>query len=118
MMSGLGIAAVAALGVLAASSALAHTKHFESTITIREREDGLLYTGRVLSDRDACERNRRVKLFRSDGQFVGDTETDRRGRWSFAFVGQRYYATAPKRVDGSGSHRHVCEYDRSPTTPP
>jgi hypothetical protein len=115
-MRRLGLAAIAAVGLVASASAHAHTQSYESTITIRERDGGTRYTGRVFSDRAACEKNRTVKLFRSNGDFVGDTSTNERGRWSYVFVGQRYYVTAPRRVDGSGDHRHVCRHDRSPTT--
>ena len=112
----LGVAAVCALCAWTSASALAHTESYKSKITIRERDGGVRYTGRVFSDLPACERNRRVKLFTADGTFVGAAETNGQGRWSFEFAGQRYYATAPRNVEGSGSHRHVCKYDRSPTT--
>jgi hypothetical protein len=109
-------AAVAAGSLIASGSSLAHTEGFDSKVTIRERDGGTEYGGRVLSDRAACERNRAIKLYRSNGEFVGNSTTDEEGRWSFHFVGQRYYARVSKRVDGSGGHRHICRADRSPTT--
>ena len=112
----LGLAALAVGAAVLSASALAHTQGYDTKITIRERQEGVQYGGRVISDRRACERNRRVKFFRANGDFVNDTETDGQGRWNFAFVGERYYATAPKAVKGAGDHRHVCKFDRSPTT--
>ena len=83
---------------------------------VPRRQRALLYGGRVLSDRAACERDRRIELYRSNGDFIGDSTTDDEGRWSYIFVGQHYHARATKRVDGSAGHRHICRADRSPTT--
>ena len=109
-------AAVAAGSLIASGSSLAHTQGFDSKVTIRERAGGTEYGGRVLSDRAACERDRRIKLYRSNRDFIGDSTTDDEGRWSYVFVGQHYHARATKRVDGSAGHRHICRADRSPTT--
>ncbi len=109
-------ATVVAAGLIIAGPSSAHTQTYESTITIKHEDMTAKYSGRVISEREACERNRAVKLRTEEGMVVGETTTNNKGRWKYEFIGQRYYATVAKRVDGGGPHEHVCLGDRSPTT--
>jgi len=106
-----------AAALVAAAGSSAHTESFDSTVTIRHEDGTAKYSGRVISDRDACKRNRTIRLHTAKGDVIAETTTNGKGRWRYEFIGQRYYATVTKRVDGSGQHQHVCRADRSPTTP-
>ena len=58
-----------------------------------------------------------MSLFSSEGDLVGSTEDEQQGLWQLQLIGERYYSEVLKRVEGPSSHRHVCDPDRSPTTP-
>ena len=66
---------------------------------------------------EACEKGRLVSLFSSEDDLVGATEDEQQGLWQLQLIGERYYSEVLKRVEGPSSHRHVCDPDRSPTTP-
>jgi hypothetical protein len=106
---------LAAAALIVAGVADAHTQSYPSKITIRQKNE-FTYVGRVISDRAACETERRVKVFTADGTYLEETDTDDRGRWRYEFAGNNYYVTVTRRVDGSGNHEHICKPDRSPTT--
>jgi hypothetical protein len=104
-------------GLIAVAASSAHTESYKSTITIKHENGSPRYSGRVISSLEACERNRTVKLYTSEGEVIAETTTNDRGHWRYEFIGARYYARVVRRVIGSGQHEHVCKGDRSPTTP-
>ncbi len=108
-------ACAATAGLVPAIGASAHTKTYESTVTIKERP-GSLYTGRVTSDLGACFKNRTVQLFNSDDNLIATTETNRQGRYRYQFIGQRYYARVRQTTFIGDQHEHTCKADKSPTT--
>lgn len=109
--------AVIAAGLIAAAPSSAHTESYESTITIKHEDGSSKYSGRVISALEACEKNRTVKLYTSEGDVIAETTTNTKGHWKHEFLGARYYARVVRQVIGSGQHHHVCLGDRSPTTP-
>lgn len=107
-----GLACVGAL--LVPAQAGAHDNSFKSRVTIHHPSDPQ-YRGRVFSRSPQCVADRLVKLFTASGVLVGEDTTDDEGRWSYTFLGERYYAKVTRAVRGGAGHRHVCQPDRSPT---
>jgi hypothetical protein len=109
-----------ALGIAIAFAAPAegHVERYKTKITIKEPTPGN-YQGRVLSKRRSCVRRRPVSIWRDvpgpNDEKLQDFRADREGRWEFHFIGESYYVVAKRVVKGSGSHRHICKRDRSPT---
>ncbi len=83
--------------------------------TIRENPD---FHGRVTSSKAACEKDRKVKVYREqsgpDG-LLASTRTDDDGRWEY-LAGQLtgdFYAKIRRTDVGPQGHDHVCKGDRS-----
>jgi len=119
----IGICAVAAVAVPASAVGAAQ---FNSTVKIRSDDSGdppemrrnyyPHFKGTVRSGNDACEGNRKVKLYRrqpgADEQ-VGDDRTNDRGKWEIVLDKPNenvFYAIADDREIGAGK----CLKDRSP----
>lgn len=114
------LAAVTALSVGLSAVAVAHTARHDSTVTIQKKKNGSApdsLTGRVISDRPRCERDRTIKIFQevsgADAVRIGTTITDADGNWEFVFAGDApigtYYAVATREVlRQSTNHLHVC----------
>jgi hypothetical protein len=114
------LAAVAALTFAGISAvAVAHTVKFDSLVTIQKKKNGAdpdSLTGRVISDKPRCERNRTIEIFQrvpGPDLLVGTTTTNAEGEWEFTFAGDApegtYYAVATRKVLRSNdNHRHVC----------
>lgn len=114
--------------VAGAALSLAHTKKYESKVTIRFVEGGTgeytgpdKFAGKVKSEKERCIKGRTVRVFRDsdDVEKIGEAETNKRGRWKLeqpdAEEGD-YFARAKreflKREEG---HRHVCRKAQSKT---
>lgn len=107
------------IGVLALAPGIAgaHDERFDGKVTIRTNPD---FHGRVISEKGACERQRRVQIYREqsgpDGLFDTAT-TDADGRWE-RLVSQltgEFYAKIRRRAVGGPGHDHICKGDRSPS---
>lgn len=117
-MLGLGIVALV-LAVAMAGPASAHKVSFHTKLKAR----GVIgppyeIKGKVSSPRDACERNRTIKVFHKDAndtQQVGTERTNGRGKFTFTFgpeqpvPGDEWIVKLRKQVlRRGGGHRHVC----------
>ena len=74
------------------------------------------FHGKVVSEKRACERNRTVKVYKSnyttpDGLY-GSTTTDAEGKWSIpAMPNGKFYAVVTKKETA----KYLCRADVSPT---
>ncbi len=98
--------------------AVAHDKSYKTRLTISEPQP-FEYEGDVISRSRKCVRNRELVIWHDvpagDDERIADFQANRRGHWSFIFVGEEYYVTAKRVVRSPGDHQHVCKGDRSPT---
>jgi hypothetical protein len=112
---------LAAAGVaLLISPVIGHERRTDSDVFINFAAGGL-YKGKVVSPRDACERNRTVHVWHdSDPPFhIGKTTTENDGSWRLHGprppAGDHVYAVMPRRILRRGNgHLHVCKFDESP----
>ena len=120
----LACAAFAVVAVVAA----AHTARYDSRVTISFQrghgQGGDTFSGRVISVKKPCERNRRVDVrMRLEGPdaLVGTTFTDRDGHWDLhpgSTPSGTYYAKAKRKVLlRTASHRHICKAEISNDLP-
>ena len=103
---------------LAAVPALAATVHIESEIKLRNNAPA--FHGRIVSDNDACEQGRSVKLFkerRNGGKrLLGTTTSDLDGKWQVLvdpLSSGAYFAVAQKREEGTAGTIFVCDRAKS-----
>jgi hypothetical protein len=95
------LAAVMLVGSIMAGSAVADT--FDSDISINFRNG--TFFGRVKSDKDFCERGRKVRVFRKrkhrPDALIGTDTTNADGKWSVDKSGAkgRYYARVLQKFD-------------------
>jgi hypothetical protein len=115
-----GIAALAALLVLAAA-ATAHVVKYETDgIDIQYDAGSTTFSGEVSAGKAACRSNRKVEVL-SDAPgvdtVVGSTRTNSAGEWTINAVGlasSEYYADADRKtLKLTVDHRHVCTAVRS-----
>lgn len=112
-----------AIAALLAGAALASAHDFreDSRITnFRYNEDKERFQGDVRSDRQSCEKNRVVKVFRqknAQDQLVGEDHTNRGGFWKVPAgeVHGDFYATVKRRVQNHDDDKHNCGGDRTGT---
>jgi hypothetical protein len=121
------IAAVVGMLVIGVGVGLApaHTKKFNTRVTIHFDASpyGDSFFGKVKSKKHACEKNRKVKVFRRqpgpDAQFDGSDQSDNQGDWRITngtAAPGNYYAKAKKKVlKNNNKHKHVCKRGRSRT---
>ena len=102
--------------------AAAHSYSHDSRITnFRYNEEKDRFQGNVVSAKDACERNRVVRVFRqknANDDLVASDKTNDHGFWATPDVQAHgnYYATVKRRVrTPDGNHRHVCGGDTTQT---
>ena len=112
-------AAVAAVGLTGAQATAKRTKKIASHISIKGEE--LAFSGQVTSPNSACTIARTVTLHRTDGNVLGSTETDNRGRWQIRAQGSagvslgRFYAVVKRESQGTAGTIYVCKPARSKT---
>ena len=109
---------VLAIAVPGALIGLAHTFEAVSAVTIRYNTDQNQFQGKVLSDRQACVRNRTVNVFKAlvgADRLIGTATTGEFGFWSLpkADPHGNYYARVLRRHFGGYGHSHLCLGDRS-----
>jgi hypothetical protein len=111
----LGIAA--AIAALTAASAVGgNVKRFDSKVTLAKTNP---FSGRVISDKHACEVKRTVKILVSNpgpDDLYGRTKTDKQGHWSKpATPNGDFYAVVKRREEGAAGTTYICRSDTSPT---
>lgn len=105
-----------AVAATAATAALGTTvKRFDSKVTLSSKNP---FHGRVISEKHACEVQRKVKVFNKkpgpDGLF-GKTTTNGQGKWSIpAMPNGKFYAKVTRRKEGTAGTIFVCRPDLSP----
>jgi hypothetical protein len=120
-MKRFALIAVAAAGLVAlvAVPALAtQTVHIASEIKLRNHAPA--FHGRIVSDNDACEQGRSVKMFkqkRNGGKkLLGTTTSDLEGKWQVLvdpLSSGAYFAVAQKRKEGTAGTIFVCDRAKS-----
>lgn len=104
-----GLLAIVAIGGTASAGKNDDTKKFDSEITVNYDDGGTgpyaeepAFKGKVKSDKDACERERKVTVKRrSNGDTVGSVFTDDDGKYRIGAAGfgpGKYDAKASKKV--------------------
>lgn len=107
--------AIASVLAFASGIAGAHGVDFDGKVTIKTDPS---FHGRVISEKAACEKQRKVRIYREqsgpDGLYTKTTTGDD-GRWEH-LVSQLtgdFYAKIRRSDIGSAGHEHVCQSDRS-----
>ena len=112
--------AIAALTCVSLTAvAIGHTDRISSKVTIQAKKNGQdpdSFTGKVISERPRCERDRKVNVRRrvTGGRIhVGTDLTDDAGNYEVTLAGDApagtYVAVATRKVLKNGpNHFHVC----------
>ncbi len=112
-----GLAAAALVGVTSADAT--HVVKIASQISIRSRN--LTFSGKVTSPNHGCVPMRRVTLYRTNGNVLGHTDTNRHGHWKITASGSagislgRFYAKVKRTSQGAAGTIYVCKPARSKT---
>lgn len=112
---------VVALGLASAQAAGRRTVRIPSHIRIAG--NGLRFHGRVTSPNHACVESRTVTLYRTNGDVLGTTHTNNRGRWHIEAEGSagisqgHFYAIVKRESQGTAGTIYVCKAARSRTIP-
>lgn len=116
------LAASAVVGGGVPTLASAHTTKFRTATSFgyfSGNPDAIL--GEISSPKAACERRRKVKVFRRRSgadRLVGTARSNRGGQWVLErnrFRRARYYAKVVSKNIGSRGHRHICRSYRTST---
>lgn len=111
------LAAVGALGVTSAEAT--HVVKIASHISIRSHN--LTFSGRVTSPNHACQPERRVTLYRTNGDVLGHTHTNSHDHWKITASGSagislgHFYAKVKRTSQGAAGTIYVCKAARSRT---
>jgi hypothetical protein len=115
----LTVAAAGLLALAATGPAMAtRTVHISSEIKLRNHAPA--FHGRIVSDNEACEQSRKVKLFKErrngDRKLLGITSSDLEGKWQVLIdplSSGAYFAVAQKRKEGTAGTIFVCDRAKS-----
>jgi hypothetical protein len=117
LMLTMAAAALLALAVTVPAMAT-RTVHISSEIKLRNHAPA--FHGRIVSDNDACEQSRSVKLFKErrngDKKLLGKTASDLEGKWAVIvdpLSSGAYFAVAQKRKEGTAGTIFVCDRAKS-----
>lgn len=110
------LAAICALGLIAAAPAGAHKVAFDTNLQLKLdklNETSEQYSGKVTSNKGKCRINRTVNVSQS-GIFVGSTLSNFAGDWILAGPvppkGATVTAFAPRKIlKKNKKHRHKCK---------
>lgn len=108
-------AAIVSVFAFASGIAGAHGVAFDGKVTIKTDPS---FHGRVVSEKAACEKQRKVRIYREqsgpDG-LLAKTATGDDGRWEYLVTQLTgdFYAKIRRSDIGSAGHEHVCKGDRS-----
>ena len=109
-------AGLAVAGIASAVASASSVVKYDSEVTISSHAPA--FHGRVKSEKNACERHRKVKLYKQrhgPDKLLGKDKTNRHGKWE---VKDRlrpgfFYAKVVRRVKGTAPNRFVCRGSRS-----
>jgi hypothetical protein len=113
------LAAGAVLGV--ANAEASHVVKIPSHISIRNH--GLRFGGKVTSSNHACVTDRKVTLYRTNGDVLGHTHTNSHGHWTITASGTagislgHFYAKVKRESQGAAGTIYVCKGAKSRTIP-
>jgi len=111
------LGALVAMSVIGAGLAIAHSKKYETTTSIKfvGSSYGDSFNGKVKSEKGACIDKRKVVVVRNRDDFkVGEDTTGDDGKWeielqAFADTGT-YHAEVKKRtLKKDKKHSHICK---------
>jgi hypothetical protein len=111
-----GVLAVAAVAVPAFAT---NVVKFDSKVTISSKPPA--FHGHVKSDKSACEKQRKVKLFKQrqgSDKLLGKDKSNNRGKWEVEvdpLKSGAYYAKVVRRKEGTAGTIFVCRGDTSKT---
>jgi hypothetical protein len=114
--------AVATVGLVAllAVPTLAQTQTTHIASEIKIRNNFPAFHGRIVSNNDACEQGRSVKLFKEkrngSKKLLGTTTSDLEGKWQVLvdpLKSGAYFAVAQKREEGTAGTIFVCDRAKS-----
>jgi hypothetical protein len=106
-----------ALVVVAVQALATQTVKINSRVTISSNAPA--FHGQVKSNKSACERQRRVKLFKQRSgpdKLLGKDNSNHRGKWKIVvdpLKSGAYYAKLKRRSEGTAGTIFVCRGDRS-----
>lgn len=108
------------MGGLLLARASAHEYDGTTVATVAYDSADDLWRGRVASFEDPCERRRKVKLQKLDGdawETVASTRSNRSGRWRIEMVDAdgTFRVVVPARVKVTIEHDHRCDRYPSPS---
>ena len=112
-------AAIATAAVAAIPALASNVVRIDSKVRISHRAPA--FHGKVRSDNNGCESNRKVKMFRRQhgpDELLGHDRTDHRGKWKVEvdpLSSGAYYARVKRRAEGAAGTIFVCSRDRSKT---
>jgi hypothetical protein len=119
-------AAIVVVAAVGAGSVTAHKKKIKATITVQWNDNegpytsGDIFSGDVTTKKK-CRKDRRVKVFRAQGdQLIGTDGTNSQGHYVVEVGGEAspgdYFAKLKKKaLKKSKKHKHVCKKAISPT---
>ena len=114
----MALATAGLVALVAVPAFAAQTVHITSEIKLRNNAPA--FHGRIVSDNDACEAARSVKLFkerRNGGKkLLGATTSDLEGKWQVLvdpLSSGAYFAVAQKREEGTAGTVFVCDRAKS-----
>jgi hypothetical protein len=115
----LTVVAAGMVALAATATAMAtQTVHISSEIKLRNHAPA--FHGRIVSDNDACEQGRSVKMFkqkRNGGKkLLGVTTSDLEGKWQVLvdpLSSGAYFAVAQRREEGTAGTIFVCDRAKS-----
>lgn len=110
--------------VIVAGVASAHTRSFNTSLSINRSPDGsvdpgtvVTFSGKLSSGKDACINNSKIKLIEIGEGVVGSDRTNRNGRYE---IDERVDETARFRTRYAGEvlnathpHNHTCDASSS-----
>jgi hypothetical protein len=85
---------------------------------VKIKKTSPVFAGVVRSPNNACEINRKVKLYVVEADdVVGTDRTNARGHWKIEFQGEgvaHYYAKVIRHGEGAAGTTFICKRDKSP----
>jgi hypothetical protein len=113
----LAASSLVGLALVAVPALATQTKKIDSKITLPPNEPA--FHGRVESRNPACERQRKVKLFKQHSgpdKLLGTDKTNNHGKWKILVNPLKpggYYAKVVRREEGTAGTIFICRGDRS-----
>jgi hypothetical protein len=123
-IAAIAVIALLAVGAMGGGFAVAHVKKFFTDVTIKYSANpyyGDQFSARLRSNKNRCEKHRKVKVLQKQpgkDDLFGTDRTNRHGKYVVAPGGSAspgdYYAKAKKKkLKHNRHHKHVCKKGRS-----